>query len=64
MGEGTILAKIIYGLDQNILSQLLPRILAPFEYLIATKQCTGKSGMVQLGAAFVRVNEFQRAADL
>ena len=38
MGEGTISARIIYWLDQNILSRLLPRIFAPFEYLIATKR--------------------------
>lgn len=37
MGEGSWLSRMIFNLDKFLFSKILPRSLAPFEYIIATK---------------------------
>jgi len=37
MGEGSTLSRVIFNLDKSLFSKILPRALAPFEYIIATK---------------------------
>jgi len=36
MGAGGSLAKAVYKMDKHIMSKILPRVLAPFEYIIAS----------------------------